>query len=306
MLEIVAALGPVFLLVLAGVVLNLLRFPGDDFWPLAERFVYFLLFPALLIRTLGGANFNDVAVTPLALSVVVPLLLVTALMLLAGPLVHRRGAGFTSVYQGAIRFNTYVALSAAEQLFGEAGLALAAMTIAWMIPLINILCVGVFALKIKEDAFSWRSIGRNLAHNPLIVGCTVGLLLNISGIGLPGWLGPSLNLLGQPALPLGLLAVGVGLHLHLDRGVLRDLGLSALIKFMLMPLLVYGVGRLVGLQGMGLQIAVLFFAMPTASSAYILAKQMGGDAPLMAKVITGQTLLAMLTLPLTMALVSRL
>ncbi|MEG3638422.1 AEC family transporter [Magnetococcus sp. PR-3] len=306
MLNILNALGPIFLLVIAGALLRILKFPGDGFWPLAERFVYFLLFPALLISKLAVADFATVAVVPLALSVVVPLLVVSVGMVVLSPLLHPTKAGFTSIHQGAIRFNTYVALAAAEQLFGEAGLALAAMTIAWMIPLINVLCVSVFALKVNEDRFSLSVVGKDLIRNPLILGCLVGLFLNTSGLGLPGWLHPTLSLLGQPALPMGLLAVGFGLRLYMDFGVLRDLGLTALLKFILMPILVYLVGQQVGLQGVGLQIVVLFFAMPTAPSAYILAKQMGGDAELMAKLITGQTLLAMITLPLTMLVVAQL
>jgi len=42
-------------------------------------------------------------------------------------------------------------------------------------------------------------------------------------------------------------------------------------------------------------------ALPTATSSYILARQLGGDAPLMAAIVSGQTLLAVATIPLILA-----
>ncbi len=115
--------------------------------------------------------------------------------------------------------------------------------------------------------------------------------------GSPGWSHDTVELLGRAALPLGLVAVGVALRpaalLRLDRGVLA----TNSIKLLLMPALVLGLGWLVGLDAVSRDVALLFAALPTATSAYILARQLGGDAELMAAIITGQTLLAMLTLP---------
>jgi len=56
------------------------------------------------------------------------------------------------------------------------------------------------------------------------------------------------------------------------------------------------------MSGLLVQVAVLLAALPTATSAYILARQLGGDAPLMAGIISGQTLLAMVTIPLMLSL----
>jgi len=50
------------------------------------------------------------------------------------------------------------------------------------------------------------------------------------------------------------------------------------------------------------QVAILLAALPTATSSYILARQLGGDAPLMAGIISGQTLLAMVTIPLLLGI----
>lgn len=57
---------------------------------------------------------------------------------------------------------------------------------------------------------------------------------------------------------------------------------------------------LFGIEGIARTVAVIAGAVPTAASSFILARQMGGDAPLMANLITVQVLLAVFSLPLMM------
>jgi hypothetical protein len=305
-LSILNALGPVFILVLLGAALRRLKFPGDGFWPLAERFTYYLLFPALLISKLATASFENVAGLGIALTVVVPLIVITVALLLLSGSVSRSGKDFTSIYQGSIRFNSYVGLAAVSQLYGDPGMTIAAVTMAILIPIINVFCVIIFVIKTGAGDGALKTTAVEIATNPLIIGCLLGVALNLTGIGLPFWSDSVFHLLSLPALPLGLLAVGAGLRLDTLHSEARALIFSSSVKFVVLPLTALGMGMLVGLEGMSLQVVVLFFCMPTASSAYILARELGGNAPLMATLITGQTLLAMVTLPIVTQLITRL
>ena len=302
MLTVSNALGPLFLLILTGVVLKRLRFPDPQFWHGAERFIYFLLFPAMLISTLATADFGQVAFGGM-----ISLLAGLLILLAAGLWLLRNRLGldlpsFSSVFQGALRFNTYVGLAGAAALYGEAGITAAAVAIAIMVPLVNVLCVLMFVGCGDRDQSGLRGAMRALAKNPLLLGCVIGIALNVSGIGLPGWSRDTLALAGQAALPLGLITVGVALQLKALRGTGAAFWQACTIKFGLLPLLALTVGWLLGLKEVELGVVVLFTALPTATSSYILARQMGGNAPLMAAVITGQTLLAMAVLPLWMSL----
>ncbi|WP_114417021.1 AEC family transporter [Marinospirillum perlucidum] len=298
MLALIHALGPVFIVLLLGVVLQRLRFPSPDFWPHLERLVYFLLFPAMLIARLATADFTGLDVGRLLLAVLLLILLMLLLTWLLRTWIAADAAAFTSVFQGALRFNTYVALATSAELLGSLGLALAAVIMALMIPLLNLLCVLIFALYAGDQRSSVKTTLLALAKNPLILACLLGLLLNVSGIGLPGWSEPVMELLARAALPLGLLAVGVALNLQALEGAGRPVVASSLLKLLVMPLAAMLISQLLGLDTQAQSVLVLFAAMPTATSAYILARQLGGDAPLMATIITAQTLAAMLTLPL--------
>ncbi len=305
-MSILNALGPVFILVLLGAVLKRLGFPGDGFWPLAERFTYYLLFPALLVSKLATASFENVAALSIALTIVLPLMGITLALLLVADRVSGSGGDFTSIYQGSIRFNSYVGLAVVNQLYGDPGMTIAAVTMAIMIPVINVLCVTIFAIKTGAGEGAVKATAVEIALNPLIIACLSGVALNLTGIGLPLWFGSVFHLLSLPALPLGLLAVGAGLKLDTLHSEAHALALSSAVKFVVAPLAALGAGLLAGLEGISLQVVVLFFCLPTASSAFILARQLGGNAPLMATLITWQTLLAMAILPILSQLIARL
>lgn len=292
------ALGPLFLLILLGVALGRLRQPTAEFWSQLEKVIYFLLFPAMLIATLANANVAEVPVIRLALALLGGMLLFAILLWATQRKLGLSAPAYTSVFQGALRFNTYVGVAGAAALHGSAGATVAAVAVALMVPVVNVLCVACF---IAAGTLGPSSLGQSVAalvRNPLILACLIGIGLNLSGIGLPGWSGAAVELLGRAALPLGLVAVGVALRpqalLRLDRGVLT----ANLVKLVLMPAVVLGVAVLLGLDAVSRDIALLFAALPTATSAYILARQLGGDAELIAALITSQTLLAMATLPL--------
>jgi len=296
--SITGALGPLFLLILLGVLLGNRHWPSSEFWVQMERLIYFVLFPAMLVGTLATADVSQVPVGRLAL------VLLGAMALFGMALWHFRGwlalepAAFTSVFQGAVRFNTYVGVAGAAALHGSLGATTAAVAVALMVPIVNVMCVASF---VAAGTLGSASVGKSalaLIKNPLILGCLVGIALNLSGIGLPGWSEDTVSLLGGAALPLGLVAVGVALRpralLRFDRGVLA----TNTIKLVLMPVLVLVLAWALRLDPVSRDVALLFAALPTATSAYILARQLGGDAELMAAIITGQTLLAMLTLPM--------
>jgi malonate transporter len=293
---IINALGPIFLLVLLGVLFRRFHVPGAEFWPLAERMTYFVFFPALLVASLATAPFT---VRDLGEVFVVVLILMggtSAILILGARWLEPSGPAFTSVFQGTIRFNSYVGFAAAAGLWGEAGLGIAALIVACLVPLVNLLCIAVFALKVGRTS----PLAKQIVLNPLILACAIGIGLNLTEIGLPGWSEDLLEILGRPALPLGLLAIGVGLNWQGMRAAARPLLTTSALKLLLMPGAAYLVARGFELEPSYTAVLVLFCALPSATSSYILARQLDGDAPLMAAIITVQTLAAMATMPLVL------
>lgn len=290
---------PIFAVIFLGVVFKRTGFLTDAFWPHAEKATYYVFFPCLLIGNLSTAHFGDYAVLPMSGAIVTGLLSVSALALFVRRWLPIEGAAFSSLFQGSIRMNTYVGIAGASALAGSDGVTLSAIAIIATVPLVNVLCVTVLAHMGTENSTGgvWRVL-RSLISNPLIVGCAVGIFLNAANTSLPPSVFEVVHILGRAALPLGLLAVGAGLAFsHMLPNALA-LSLSCVFKLALLPSITALACVLYDVPDSARVIAVLFTALPTATSSYILARQMGGDHRVMAGIITVQTLLAMATWPL--------
>jgi len=303
MLTTFGALAPIFLLIALGWLLRVRGFPGDAFWPGAERMVYWLLFPPLLLITIANADLTGFRMLPVAIALIGAVLVTAALAFALRGRLGIGGAAFTSVFQGAIRCNTYVGLAAAAALWGEAGLAVMGIVVFVVVTLVNLLCVIVLVSH-RGGAMRWLRLLASVATNPLIIACVAGFGLNMLGLGVFGLAGAVLEILGRAALTLGLLCVGAGLDLaRLGRNP-PAVAAVIVLKLVVMPLATWMLCRLLGVEGVTAGVAILFAAVPVSASAYVLAAQLGGDAPLMAGLITVTTLAAAITMPMVLTLLT--
>ncbi|MFC7662675.1 AEC family transporter [Methylorubrum suomiense] len=293
---VVLALLPVVLLIALGMGLRRCGFLDERFWPQAERLAYFVLLPCLFFHGLATAQLDALPVFDLALTLVVATVAVAACVVALRPLMRIDGPAFTSVFQGSVRFNNYVGVTLAAGLFGAKGIALAAICNAAIVPTVNILCVVVFA-RYGSARLDGRGITRQILTNPLVVSSVAGIAFRFTGLGLPPGLEPALRTLGAASLPLGLLCIGAALEFGAARLWTGPIAVASLYKFAAMPFATMLSALALGLSGPALTVALVFQVLPTASSAYIMARQLGGDASLMAGIIAVQTLLALAAIP---------
>ncbi|WP_316180899.1 MULTISPECIES: AEC family transporter [unclassified Bradyrhizobium] len=301
---VIAALAPVFLLIVVGFGLRRSLMRLDTQWHGLERLTYYVLFPALLLQSLVKADLSKVPVAGIGGALFLAMLAMSALCLALRPLLARAGVdgpAFTSIFQGATRWQTYVALSVSGSLFGPTGLAVASVAMIAIIPMVNVFSVAVLAHYASPNRRSLREILATIVRNPLIWACVLGLALNVARVPLPKLWHDAADALGQASLPIGLLVTGAGLHFEGLRRAGPAAALGVVLKLVLMPLLAIGLAGWFGVTGPSLIVVAICAAVPTSPSAYVLAKQMGGDAPLLAQIISLQTVLAALTMPLAIA-----
>jgi predicted permease len=303
MLTTFGALAPVFLLIAIGYALRRSGFPGTAFWMDAERLVYWVLFPPLLLVTTAGAELAGFRIGPLAVALIAAILLTAVLTLAIRPWLWLCPPAFTSVFQGAIRNNTYVGLAGAAALFGQAGLAVMGIVVFVVVTTVNLLCVSVLVYY-RGGTPSSRQLIVPILQNPLILACLAGFALNALGIGLIETAGRTLEILGSGSLSLALLCVGAGLDLKRLGRHLRPIVITSILKLMVMPATTALCLWLLGVEGLTASVAVLFSACPISASSYVLARLLGGDAPLLASLITITTLAAVLTMPLVLGLLT--
>lgn len=292
-------LWPVFVLIVAGHVMRRTGFPGDGFWPGAEKLNYFILFPALLFSSLATAPLDNPALPRVLGAVLLCLAACSLLMLAAWRWRRWPAARFGVLVQGVLRFNTYLGLAVVGSLFGKPGLVLAAVIMAVYVPTVNVLSVLAFS---AGRGASMTSLLLPIARNPLILACLAGVAFNLCGLE-PRWGADKLlTMLAATSLPLGLLNVGAALNPRELRGELGALTVNSMTRLAGAPLLALLCAHWLALPSLERAILVLFFALPTAPTAYVLARQMGGDSHLMAGIITLQTMLSAVSLMVALAL----
>lgn len=294
---------PVFGLLALGAVLKRRLLRDDVVWAGIERLIFWVLLPCLIAGALSTVRFGELPIGGLALAVWTALAIGTVVSVVLARALGHGHAAMTSVLQGGIRFNNLMGFAIGGAIWGAPGIALAAVATGLIVPFVQTVATVAFALG-RGGAVRPLVLLRQVLLNPLIIGVIAGFALSALG-GLPPGLQPAVRSLGQASVALGLLCVGAAL-------TLQGLGLqpvtqaaTAALKLVVMPALTWAFCAAVGLEPLPTAVAVMFMALPTAATSYVMARAMGGDAPLMAAITTSEHLLSVVTLPVWVWLLTR-
>ncbi|MDK1027774.1 MAG: AEC family transporter [Anaerolineae bacterium] len=302
--NILLSIAPIFILIIVGYGLRRGGFPSTEFWHLNNKLVYWVLIPALLfskISTIPLSNDNFLGNTFVIYS---GFGMAVLFALLSTKVLRLNGSASSSILQGSARHNSFIGLAVAERLFGADGLSQAALVTAVLIPITNIVIVTLMVLLIKgtEEKGVISSIQRDIIRNPLIIAVVVAVGLNILDITPIPVIDDLTDILGRAALPIMLLGVGANIRVRNMAAIGLPAWASIAGKMIIFPGVTFLAAQYFGLPKTAALVVIIFSALPTAASSYTLARQMGGDAQLMASIITIQTALSFLSLPLTIAL----
>ncbi|PPF87514.1 AEC family transporter [Pseudoclavibacter sp. RFBJ3] len=301
------AIVPVLLTLIGGAVLRRSMLKSGEFWSGLERLTYYVLGPALFVTSIGNADLGAIDVGPLLLTTTVPIIAATGVLVAARPLLRSSGPALGSIVQGAIRINTYIGLVFINALHGELGIATFAIACAISVPVVNLLCVSTLTIYGAHDEARPRpKLLREIATNPLILSCLVGLTLSITNLELPTAIASTLDLAASSALLCGTLIAGASISFTWRRRDLIEVTVPTLIKLAVLPLAAASLAITLGADQLTLHAIVILTAVPTAPSAAILSAKLGGDTRLMATIIGVQTLLSTASMPLMLELISEL
>ncbi|MCB9125811.1 MAG: AEC family transporter [Caldilineaceae bacterium] len=306
MIDIFLSIAPIFLLLVLGYVLRRGGIPSVEFWNLNDRLVYWILFPALLFSNTSTFDLSGDLLSAFAVAIYCGFGSAVIFALLSSRLFRLDGPTASSVLQGSARHNSFIALAVAERLIGFDGLALATLVTALLIPVTNITVVTLMVTMIRGDggrAAVMRAVLRDLARNPLLIAVGLGIGANVLNIAPIPVVSDMAKILGAAALPIMLLCVGANIRIRAMTSAGLPVLLSVVGKMVVFPAMILVAAQFVDLSDAALLVLILYGAVPTAASAYTLARQMGGNAPVMATIITLQTAISFVTLPITVTLV---
>lgn len=167
----VNALAPIFAIILVGFSLSRLPIFNQSAWADIEKLTYYLFFPSLLVLRLSESRFDSEQLLQIFLIIGLALLAISLLFIALKKFIAADLASLSSVYQGTVRFNTYIGLALLEALFGDQGVTVAALCIAIYIPLANILSVASLSLQGSEGDKRVMIIAGAVVTNPLVIAC---------------------------------------------------------------------------------------------------------------------------------------
>jgi len=302
-------ISPVFILIILGNLLRRIGVPELSFWHVSDKLIYWVLIPALLFHHVSQITLSSTMLATYAVVILSGLFVVITLSFITGKLFEYTPQIWTSVLQGASRHNAFIALAIAGSLFGAEGLALGAIFMVILIPIINIIIVSVMASTLSQGKGnnSRQNIVNvlfELIKNPFILAITIGLVISFVDADRIIIIHETTGLLGSAALPIMLLNIGANIKIREISSAITPIIIANVLKLLVFPIVVFFVAKSMNLSLFETTIAVIFAAVPTAASSYSLAKQFGGETQLMTNIITIQVTLSFITIPIILAFIA--
>ena len=298
----------VLLLVVVGHLIKMRAFVPVSFWDSLSKICYWILFPGLLFNLTSTASLSAAFILPFSLTLLIAATMMVVYGFLAGRLIGANGPATSSLVQAGLRHNGFLMLAFVQGAFGVAALEIGAIAVAVLVPISNIFAVIIIFLlrEGNQDAHLGRAIMAELARNPLMGAIILGGIVNFLSIPVPDFISGAANILGSAALPMLLLCVGASIRISALRAHSAALVLAVLAKLLVLPVVMMLVGSTFGLDKDVLLVLAVLAVAPTATSSFTLAQELGGDAPLMAEIITVQTLVAAVGIPAWVLLMTHL
>lgn len=299
MLTIINALLPIFIVILLGYSLKHYKMLTKGFWDSSEKLTYYILLPALLFKSIATSSFSNMeSYIPLYAICTAAITAIILIIILAYKTKLLTPQNTASITLGSTYGNiAYIGIPASLALFANEGMVIYALLIAIMVPLLNV--ITIIVLTILSDAnTSLKTVLKKSFLHPIVVACILGLFINQTQLALPSAISELFNILGNAAMPFGLLVVGGALDIKSTKASFKLITVTASFKLIGLPLLAITSCKLLGINGLLANITVLYTTLPAAAATYILAKQLFGNAPLMAGIIVSETIMAAISMPI--------
>jgi predicted permease len=294
---------PAFALLALGALLKRRLLKDDTVWAGMERLIYWVLLPSLIVAALSPLDLATLPLGRIAGAIWGALALGTLVSVLLARALALPHPAMTSVLQGGIRFNNLMGFAIVGALFGAEGIGFGAVATGIIVPFVQTVTTLAFAFDGKRGPPRPLTILRQLAFNPLLLAVAIGFGIAALG-GLPAGLAPTVQTLGRASVALGLLCVGAALSMQSFSDRITVQAATGALKLVAMPAVTWALCTALGVPPLATAVAVVFMALPTAATSYVMARALGGDAPLMAAITTTEHIASIITLPLWVALVA--
>lgn len=283
---------PIILVAFLGNIIKKSWITSDEFWRGLEKLSFYVLFPAMLFKKIFHINIGSSDFAKLTIVLIVSISIIAILMLLLKRRYKYHNHQFSSMFQGAVRYNNYLLFALSFSLFGEKGLAIVSGICPYTTVFTNVISImALVSYKSNDELYITtrkraQILTKSVFTNPFIIASVSGFIANYLQISINPGVEKTLQHLSDSALAIGILIVGARLKFDLDHLYLDKIIVTAMMKLIAMPFITYAVLSVVSVSSTLKSIGILFSCLPCSSSSYLLSRQLGGDAEMMSSIIT--------------------
>ena len=294
---------PIFLIALLGSVIRRKWLTSDEFWRGLEKLSFYILFPTAIFEYSSKIDLNSSEFIKLTTALISSTLIVSIMLVLYQTRRPYSGVQFTSVFQGATRYNNYIFFALAAALFGQEGLTIVAAISPYLLIATNITAIISFTHYIpKGEGLTKRKsfvlMVKSIGTNPFIIASIGGVIFSYLELTLNIGIEKTIHNLATSALTIGMLIVGAGIKIKIKPEYFQQIIFTSSVKLIIMPIITFIVLWLMGITGTARSVGIMFSCLPCAGSSYILSRQLGGDPETMSSIITFTTIFSILSLSL--------
>lgn len=279
--------GPICLMLLLGILFKRFQIINDAFIDIASKLVFQVCLPIMLFFSIINSDSDITQSRSLIIYGLVASFLFYLFTTVTTKLFFKNPKDQGVIIQGAFRSNTgIIALAYVTNVYGNDGMAMAAMYVASTTFLYNVQAVITLSPPSNDGLLSTcKIIFKTLTKNPLIIAILLGVVFYILTIPVPKLFNDTGRYFSTMTLPLALLCSGGSLDIRSLQQNPYPTGFATVYRLVLCPLLLTVGAYFCGFKGMELGIIFFMSAAPTAAASYVMARTMGGNATLAANII---------------------
>ena len=305
---VINAILPIVALLALGYGLQKIWIRDDAFWKTVNTIIYYIMFPALIVKSVALADFSGVDASFMYVLIAV-LFAVVAVVWMVKP-IFKETSFWLVFLQGSIRYNNYTFIAVTLFYIGDDAFPIIALIIGVLVMLINVVSIMMMNLYSTHQKTIPQMITRTL-FNPLVFACVLGLGINTLSTYVPAliqisWLNHTLGHLGTASLVLGLMAVGSALRFDVLQKYYGVVFVCSAVKLLITPALVVGVLYALNFDKTVILVCMLYAGSPCSPYATSLIQSGNGDYQSMSMVISVQTVLSIITMPMLIYLYTQL
>ena len=276
---------PLFLTMSLGYFLKYLNLFDNSTLDRMNNITFKSFLPMLLFYNIYKTDLHDTFNLKLIIFSVTCIIVLYLILYLLVPLIEKDNKKRGALLQGLFRSNFVIfGLPITESLFGSEKVGVAAILIAIIVPLFNML--SVLALEtFRGGKLNFKKIFIGIIKNPLIIASCLGVLTLLLKIKIPTAIEKTISDVSKIATPLSLILLGASFKFDNIKKYLKQTTIAVIGKTILIPCIILPICIMFGYRDVELSTLMIIFAAPTAISSFTMAKQMDSDSDLAGQIV---------------------